>query len=644
MRRGIASLGAVALLAAGLTALPATADAGRFTAPIERDRHPASVEGAAMRGHHSGLTAEDAVDALRAAAHLGRLDRGRALRPYVDAAVAPRTPATIPTITSPVDGATVSGQVGVDVASTAIAVKVQLGPLTQVAAVDGGAAHLVFDTYGLLGGAQVSAFDCDDAQGADCNGAGASVAVTVSNAAPTLTAPAGGAVVSMHVNAAATAEATAVAFVVDGTQVAYDGAAPFEAAISTDPLSLGQHRIWAVNCDQEHNCATNNPSNKRSFTVADRLYPRIRRIAPDPFNPVGPARVARTVVSYSVDVPSDATLVIARAGGGAVLRRDLGHRRPGLYSFKWDGRTSARKPARSGRYVVSIDTTTSGTDAVRGHASSSVRIDSTPARVGGVRARPATFNPIRDHYKDSVVIGGRLSEDVAAMTLKISAANGQTVRSIALGAHRSGSFAVRWNGRTASGRVVPAGRYNYRFLTRDRLGNTGQSVPHRVAVSDKHLVRHTFTTTVSAKASFRSNLSGACSGVFSPGERGWADSAGYYSDYYCVGSDAGGVAAAVHQARVPRAMRYGQVRISAYGGSANGLGDVAAIILVDRRGHLSDAGRGLGPRVGPHRGPAADGEDMVTGGGLLRWLTGTVDANWFDVKDYTVTLKYSVLT
>jgi flagellar hook assembly protein FlgD len=554
-------------------------------------------------------------------------------------------PATQPTITAPTDGATVSSLVTVSATSTAGFVRLSFGPKDATVAVDAGTAAHEFDSWGMLGATTVSAADCSDAGGTDC-GTPVTVSVIVSNAAPTLTQPSPGAHVRLSVTVGAETSATAVMFRIDGVEVAFDSVAPFVKAVSTDGLSLGEHQVDAVNCDAGHLCADGNPSASRTFTVQNRLSPTITRIAPNPFNPDGPDRVSSTTVRYHVDVDSTATLRVQNSGGDTVFGPvSLGTRHPGIaYTYRWSGRGTGGVQLRGGRYTIHLDTASTDNSNLLGHASGSVTIDTRPAQVSGGGATPRTVYPVRDQYKDTTTLHGRLSEPVASMRVQIRSAAGAVVRTIDAGRSPSGAFHIVWNGRSGAGAVVPAGRYAYRYLTRDRLGNAGQSKSFHLAVSAKRLVRKAWTSTVSAKQSFILNISGACSGVYAPTNRGWPGSVGYYSDYKCAGIDEDAVAAAVHGVRVPAAIRYGSVRVDTYGAcSLPAIHDHAVLFYLDSGGDVSNVGFILNWRVGWHAGKGVSATNFIGRGGRMRWVTGTLDVNWYDVQSYRIRLAYYVL-
>jgi FlgD Ig-like domain len=552
-------------------------------------------------------------------------------------------PATQPTIEAPTDGATVAGQVAVSVVSTAPFVVLTFGPKDATVGVGaGGNASHSFDSSGMAGLTTVSAADCDDAAGTDC-GVPATATVTVANAPPTLTKPARGARVRLSLGLAAETTATAVSFRIDGEQAAFDDTSPFATTVSTDALGLGAHEVDAVNCDATGLCDEANPAASRTFTVLNRLRPTIARIAPSPFNPDGPARVSSTTVRYRVDADSTVGLRVRDSRGKTVFGPvSLGVRHPSaVYAYRWAGRGTGGARLASGRYAVELETESTDNANLVGHAAKSVTIDARPARVRGGGSSPRTFFPARDRFKDTATFRGRLSEPVASLKVEVRSPRGKVVRTINAGHRPAGAFHVVWNGRTGGGAIVDAGRYSYRYLTRNRLGNVGRSKAFNVRVSAKRLVRQSWSATVSAHQSFITNISGRCSGVYTPSNRGWEGSLGYYSDYRCAGIDDEAVAAAVHGVRVPRAMRYGSIRVDAYGAcSLPEIHDRAAIIYIDSSGDLSDVGFLLSWRVGWHRGRSVSADGVVSRGGQLRWVTGTIDVDWYDVQDYKVSLVY----
>jgi hypothetical protein len=175
-------------------------------------------------------------------------------------------------------------------------------------------------------------------------------------------------------------------------------------------------------------------------------------------------------------------------------------------------------------------------------------------------------------------------------------------------------------------------------------GNRSTSRPRGINVSDKRLVRRQGSRTVTARGSVVKPVIGICSEVFSPGVRGWAGSLGYYSDYDgCSVSSGDDLASVIHGVTLPKAIRYGSARVSAYGGKAlNNFNDRAALLYVNRHGTLTNTGRVLKPAIGNHSAQTV-GANFITPNGRLRWLVGTINGNYYDVKSYTIHYSYFVL-
>jgi hypothetical protein len=214
-----------------------------------------------------------------------------------------------------------------------------------------------------------------------------------------------------------------------------------------------------------------------------------------------------------------------------------------------------------------------------------------------------------------------------------------------LGRVGPGKVRATWNGRKSNGDIASSGKYRFRFVGTDVNGSVGKSGDRSVRVSDKKLVAKAVTRTVSAKGSFVGNGSGTCSGVYSldyPQSRyGWPKGLGYYSRSKCVGNAQADVAVAVHRVGVPRAVRYGTISIDTYGGGAVQNAGPGVIVYVTSSG-TAGASRGTSVGLAWHNGPAADADNYIKNG-RVRWLFGTTSGNWFDVKEFRVTVRVFVL-
>ncbi len=94
-----------------------------------------------------------------------------------------------------------------------------------------------------------------------------------------------------------------------------------------------------------------------------------------------------------------------------------------------------------------------------------------PAGEGG---QPPTVTPNGDGVTDAITIPFAVSEP-ATVTATIAGPGGTTVRTLTLPA--TGHGTVTWDGRAASGKALPDGRYTISLSGRDAAGNVGAAVP-----------------------------------------------------------------------------------------------------------------------------------------------------------------------
>jgi hypothetical protein len=120
---------------------------------------------------------------------------------------------------------------------------------------------------------------------------------------------------------------------------------------------------------------------------------------------------------------------------------------------------------------------------------------------------------------------------------------------------------------------------------------------------------------------------------------GWV---AYGSSSTCTSDDA--FAGGDHSVRLPAAVRYGTVSISAYGGRADTrYRDSARVEVYDSLQNFSNQSFRLSPAVGNHAGPRMRADGLLIRGRVLRWMTLTSGVAWYDVKSYTVRFTYFVL-
>lgn len=96
--------------------------------------------------------------------------------------------------------------------------------------------------------------------------------------------------------------------------------------------------------------------------------------------------------------------------------------------------------------------------------------DDTSVGASRLGVSPVHFYPVKDGYRDTVAIGGRLAER-AHVVISVRNAARTVVRSRDLGTRAPGAWAWAWDGRTAAGRLLPAGTYTVTQRMTDAKGN-----------------------------------------------------------------------------------------------------------------------------------------------------------------------------
>lgn len=91
-------------------------------------------------------------------------------------------------------------------------------------------------------------------------------------------------------------------------------------------------------------------------------------------------------------------------------------------------------------------------------------------------AAASKFYAANDGYRDTVKLGGRLDEK-ATVKIKLYNGAGSLKRTWKLGTENAGAYGVTWNGKTASGARLPAGKYTAKAIIEDTKG-------HRKTLSD----------------------------------------------------------------------------------------------------------------------------------------------------------------
>ena len=620
----------------------ATSDGTSFAAPL------VAGEVALLRAKVPGARAAAVAQAVSGATGVAKLGFGQGLVDF-SGAVTRLSFDSAPVFTSPAASTSVVGTVLVTMTSTASSVRVTLPGFSADVPVVGGTASVNVPTYGHSGPLRVRAKDCLVGY---CSSGATDLSLVVANPAPVLTSPADGTVVTADtVSVRATTSGGTVAFTLDGRPAAVDPATPRAASVDVSALADGAHTLSAYQCDATGTvCDTTHRAAGRRITIK-RLHPVLKSVSPSPFSPNGDTRRDTTVLTYALEQPQDVAVIVTNSRGTRVLGKRLGTAlAKGTHTWEWNGRTSTGGRAPNGTYTVSIATThrLPNAQVLRGLASRPLELDTVLPGFARVSASTSTVFPVADGYHDAMVLSMTLSEPVTRVQLRVYNPKGALVRVVASGARAMGTLSLSWNGRSATGAVLPAVAYTYQLEAFDRAGNERLTGKRPVNVSLKRLLKRSATKTVGAAASLRLDVSGACSRLGNPGVRGWVSSIGYYSLARCAATmPEDDVAGAEHQLRLPAALRYGTLQIAATGGAAaRGTGNVAAVVYAAGAADNPTARTRvfvLKPADATYVGPVVRASDYLTNLRTAKWGTVTLGGARYDVKTYTVSWTYYVL-
>lgn len=337
---------------------------------------------------------------------------------------------------------------------------------------------------------------------------------------------------------------------------------------------------------------------------------------------------------YDLDARQDVRLRVLDRGGDVVFAKSLGERLSAkAHEYTWKGKDEAGRAVRSGSYVIELVT---AKGSLAGHAAARVTVDVTKPGLAKARASEKAVFPVRDGYRDKVAFSVRTSERVGSLRLELLK-GGERIRMLNLRAEPEGKAAVKWDGRLRNGSVLP-GKYKWRWVATDEAGNRRASDNRRLKVSAKRLVKESVTKRVTAYGSALGKVSGECSDVFG-GPAGWPKGVFYASMYYCTSTDNDAdLAAAIHRLKLPSAVRYGSVKVSAYG-RASSSGSKAKMFYLDTSGNVVESSlTRLGSKKDDYGAPAVKAGRVLDGRRFL-WVVAATGGNWYDVKD--VTVRYS---
>jgi hypothetical protein len=194
----------------------------------------------------------------------------------------------------------------------------------------------------------------------------------------------------------------------------------------------------------------------------------------------------------------------------------------------------------------------------------------------------ATVYPVKDGYRDTTTISATFTAHSGYQVALLSS-SGATVRSwTGLGR----SFTNSWNGKNSAGKVVAPGRYSVRVRAAGKYGNASTTKVGSVSVAAGKRIKRTWSKTLIPHVVVDQLLVGDCSSVsyFKKTAGSWAGGHSYDSlskvPNCDTGDSTGSLAMAVYSYTLPKAAKYGSVKLSATGRATYASsGDRAALLL-----------------------------------------------------------------
>ena len=422
----------------------------------------------------------------------------------------------------------------------------------------GGIARLTLGTWGYANGEHtVYAYACT-AYG-ECGSKRLLAAVTIANPLPAITSPSASSTLTGRVTVAGSAPGGALELLVDGHRRGATRRAPYRFALSTSALTDGSHVLRVRSCSPDGRlCA--GPLSPPVTVRTDALHPEITALTPTHLSPNGDSVHDSARLRFRLAERETVHVRVLDAAGAVVRSYALGTLGAGPHAWTWRPRTAAGRTLKDGRYAVVLDT---ARGARAGWVEHVALIDTRAPHL----ARPATSTrhlyPRRDGYRDDLTLRTRLGEP-GRLTVRIKAGDGRTVRT--LHAKRpAGPAEVTWNGRTAGGRIVPAGTYRAQVSLTDAAGNTARRAPVTLTVSAKRLRSVVRFVTVAASGYRHAGGTASCAAAKRAGS---SFAGGLVLTNRCP-SNGFDLAFADYSFRLPAAVSYERISFAARGHSSH---------------------------------------------------------------------------
>ncbi|MFL6106005.1 MAG: hypothetical protein ACJ72L_03510 [Marmoricola sp.] len=282
-----------------------------------------------------------------------------------------------------------------------------------------------------------------------------------------------------------------------------------------------------------------------------------------------------------------------------------------------------------------------------------ITVDRTGPSITAISSSQKAIYPLLtglSHYPSSTrftIVGTGVPGIVAVQLYRRTSAGDTYVRDLTKtpGADPRHATAV-WTGLLPGSVPAPAGQYVVKVVDSD--GNAATAIGS-VTASGKKLVRKTWTRTYTPGSTFASSYVGKCSSLREPALRGWYRSFGYYANTRCGSqTSTDSLISTVHSIILPGAVRYLDIRVSAYGGAARAEPGSKAKI---RYLHVPSATkkaywvqeRTMSATLATHAGYTSSSQGLVFSDHSFAWGVYTGFGYQYEVKSFTVVLHYDVV-
>ncbi len=282
-------------------------------------------------------------------------------------------------------------------------------------------------------------------------------------------------------------------------------------------------------------------------------------------------------------------------------------------------------------------------------------VDAAEPSSGALTTSRTTLYPTPDGFQDTlkVTLTGQV-ETWDPVTFEVLNAQGDAVRTEDRTDTTPGEATFVWDGRADDARLVPPGQYRFRVTPHDQAGNPGTPrLGDPVTVSTARLVHKTWSTSRTARATLVASSIGRCSRIRRPASHGWAGSLGLQSAIRCKGTAAARRASTTHEMTLPAlpkhpdiargASRYDTISVTTYGGSSHKRARHTATLRYLTAHGSAAATRVLPADIGYHAGVVENAAALVGRDRAFRWSTYVVNGQRYDLRNFIVTVEYTVL-